>query len=167
MAESWHYSGVAARRAERKYAFVAASEFHARALASTRGLDLAPAELAAVQEALGDARLHVGALAEARTAYAAARRLVRDDAVHVADLLRKEALVEQRLDRTQQALRTLTRALHTIADLDPPATAMRARSPRLLPVARFRPSHILPPRRPRRDHRLAPEGRRPMRPFRL
>jgi class 3 adenylate cyclase/tetratricopeptide (TPR) repeat protein len=128
MDRAWTYSVVAAERAEHKYAFVEAAEFLIRATDAARDTEVDDLALSHAFESLADAHLHVGGLARARTAYRSARQLISGDAVHTADLLRKEALVEQRLDRVPQALRTLTRALHVLdTEFALDATAERAR----------------------------------------
>ncbi len=115
MDKAWRYGRAAADRAVQKYAYVAAAEFLTRATTAARHLgDLAPLDLAEAYEGLADARLRVGVLADARAAYRAARQLVPDDPIRTADLLRKEAQVEYRLDRVPQSMRTLTRAMRVI-----------------------------------------------------
>ena len=128
MDRAWRYSRVAGARAEVKHAYPEAVEFLTRATTAARHVDASDAELAACYESLAGAYVHVGDLPAARSAYRSARRLVRHDSVRTADLLRREAVVEQRLDHVPQALRTLTRALNVLgADARPEAVGERAR----------------------------------------
>lgn len=115
MDDAWRYSRIAARRALEKYSYPAAVQFLTRATKAAKAAALDdPQSMALVYRDLGDAELHVGELQRARLAYRASRRLVGDDSLETAELLRKEALVEQRLGHLPVALRTLTRALKTI-----------------------------------------------------
>jgi class 3 adenylate cyclase/tetratricopeptide (TPR) repeat protein len=112
MDQAWRYSRTAGERAAAKYAYVEAAELFGRATFAARALpDLPAVDRAAVEEALGDARFRVGVLTGARDAFRSARRHIRDDARRTCDLLRKEAEVDQRLNRLPQALRTLSRAM--------------------------------------------------------
>jgi tetratricopeptide (TPR) repeat protein len=112
MDQAWRYSRTAGERAAAKYAYVEAAELFGRATFAARALPDPPAvDRAAVEEALGDARFRVGVLTGARDAFRSARRHIRDDARRTCDLLRKEAEVDQRLNRLPQALRTLSRAM--------------------------------------------------------
>ena len=77
---AWRYATVAAKRAEDVYAHVEAARLYARALEAGRRLeDVADRELAAVQEALGDAWHRAGDFRRAAEAYTAARRLAAGD----------------------------------------------------------------------------------------
>jgi class 3 adenylate cyclase/tetratricopeptide (TPR) repeat protein len=140
---AWHYSRIAGERARDKFAFVEAAQLLERAVAAARGVpDLDPRELAAAYEALGDSWFRVGVFAEARSAFRAARLRVRDDPARRTDLLRKEAEVEQRLNRLPQSLRTLTRAMSQIADArDPALVAERSRLAGLYAVVRQNQGH--------------------------
>ena len=140
MDKAWHYSRLAGERASAKYAYVEAAELFGRAVAAARALPGLPAaEHASVEEALGDARFRVGVLPEARTAFRAARLRVQGEVRRTTDLLRKEAEVDQRLNRLPQALRTLSRALALLGDIgtdDPAALAARSRLAGLYAVVR-------------------------------
>jgi class 3 adenylate cyclase/tetratricopeptide (TPR) repeat protein len=140
MDRAWRYSRTAGERAAAKYAYVEAAELFGRATVAARALpDLPALDRAAVEEALGDARFRVGVLTGARDAFRSARQHVRDDARLTADLLRKEAEVDQRLNRLPQALRTLSRAMALLAGEgsgDPEAVAERSRLAGLYAVVR-------------------------------
>ena len=113
--EAWTYSLVAAERARSVYAVVEAAEFYERALASSRRIpDLTCREVAEVTEALGDARAQGSEYLPAVTAYRAARRLISDDGLSDARLMLKLARAQSYIDRTSNALRWITRALHIL-----------------------------------------------------
>jgi class 3 adenylate cyclase/tetratricopeptide (TPR) repeat protein len=130
--KAWHYARIAGERAAAKFAYVEAAELFARAVAAGRGLPhLPPAELAVVQAALGDAQFRVGVMTDARSSFRAARSLVRDDPLWTADLLRREAEVDQRLNQLTQALRTLSRAMALLERADGDDPSVRAEHSRL------------------------------------
>jgi tetratricopeptide (TPR) repeat protein len=113
--EAWSYSLAAAERAKAVYANVEAAEFYERALLAGRRLpQLSSAELAEVQEELGDARNRSGAYVEAAAAYRAARRLVDDDVLAEARLALKLARVQAWLDRYASVLRWITKGLNIL-----------------------------------------------------
>ena len=113
--EAWTYSLVAAERARAVYANVEAAEFCERALAASRGMPgLGPRAVAEVSEALGDARAQGSEYLAAVNAYRAARRLIRDDGLADARLMLKLARAQSYIDRTSNALRWITRALHIL-----------------------------------------------------
>ena len=140
MDQAWRYSRTAGERAAAKYAYVEAAELFGRATVAARALpDLPAAERSAVDEAIGDARFRVGVLIGARDAFRSARRHVRGDARRTCDLLRKEAEVDQRLNRLPQALRTLSRAMALLegeSSDDPETVAKRSRLAGLYAVVR-------------------------------
>ena len=135
--EARAYSLIAARRAEAVYANLEAAELYERTLAASR--DRAghrPAELAAVHESLGDARHRAGDYHAAVAAYAAARRLVRDDRLAQARLMMKLSRAQGWLDRYSNALRWITRALRLL-DGDDGEEAGRQRAQLLAWYGRF------------------------------
>jgi tetratricopeptide (TPR) repeat protein len=140
MDQAWRYSRTAGERAAAKYAYVEAAELFGRATVAARALPELPAvDRATVAEALGDARFRVGVLTGARDAYRSARRHIRDDSRRTSDLLRKEAEVDQRLNRLPQALRTLSRAMALLEGEnpeDPETIAKRSRLAGLYAVVR-------------------------------
>ena len=84
--------------------------------------------MAEVTEALGDARDHGSEYLGAVTAYRAARRLVRDDRLADARLMLKLARAQGWLDRYSNALRWITRALHTLDDAEDDLRVQRQRA---------------------------------------
>ncbi len=114
-AEAWTYSLVAAERAKTAYANVEGAEFYERALLAGRRLpELDRTELAAVHEALGDARNSTGDYQGAAAAYRAARRLVSGDPVGEARLVFKLARVQGWLESYSNALRWITKGLRLL-----------------------------------------------------
>ncbi|HTZ08098.1 MAG TPA: tetratricopeptide repeat protein, partial [Acidimicrobiales bacterium] len=114
-AEARHFALVAADWARSMYANVEAAGFYERALEASRRLPGTDrAELARIQEAMGDAQHHAGDYLAAEAAYRATRRLVRDEPEAEARLLLKLARVMGWLDRYSAALRWITRGLRTI-----------------------------------------------------
>ena len=102
--QAWHYATVAARRAEAVYAFVEAAGLYVRALQSGRQLDdLGGNEIAAVQQALGNAWRRAGEFRKASEAYTAARTLVATDPFADAELLLKLSHMEEKLGKYELA----------------------------------------------------------------
>jgi class 3 adenylate cyclase/tetratricopeptide (TPR) repeat protein len=127
--EAWTYSLVAAERARAVYANVEAAEFFERALAVSRRLaELTPQRVAAVTEALGDARAQGSQYLEAVTAYRAARRLMRGAPLADAHLMLKLARAQSCLDRFSNALRWITRALHVLDGTEEDVEVRRRRA---------------------------------------
>ncbi len=115
-AKAWTFSQVAGERSRQKYAYVEAAVFYRRAVESARRVPSVDAgELASVHEALADAQLRVGDYDDARAHYRAARRALRADPVHAADLLLKEALLESRQGRLTQSMRVLSTGLRLLS----------------------------------------------------
>ncbi len=128
--KAWLYSRVAGERAREKFAAVEAVQFFRRAVEVSRRLsDVSASERADVLEALGDAETSVGEFAQALDAYRSARRFLPGERLRGAALLQKEALVDQRLDRLPQSMRTLTRGIRMldgeVAGSDPAAVLGR------------------------------------------
>jgi class 3 adenylate cyclase/tetratricopeptide (TPR) repeat protein len=136
---AWTYARAAARRARARLAHADATVLCRRALDAARALDVPPAELADVWEALGDSLAHTGHLAEAHQALSAARRLVRAEPVHEADLLLRHAEVAERAGHVLPAVRWARRGLRTVEDREEPeARACRARLTSMLATVRQR-----------------------------
>ena len=112
--KSYRYSLVAGERAQAKFANVEAAGFYRRALDLAPQLELDPAELARVWEALGDVSELAGLYADAEEAYAQAREL---DA-HPR-LLLKEGVIRERFGRYSEALRWYNRGLRSLDELEP------------------------------------------------
>lgn len=112
---SWYYSRLAGERAGRKQANAEAAELLGRALAAAGGLShLAPAEVAAVAEALGDAQEVCGRFDDAAVSYAQARKLLAAPE-HQARLLRKAGVLRERAGRYPDALRWYGRGLTIVS----------------------------------------------------
>jgi tetratricopeptide (TPR) repeat protein len=128
-AQAWHYSVVAGRRANEKYANVEAEQFFERALeAGKRSGDVPDEDLAAIWEALGDVRMRLGRFDGGGAAFKASRATFAAGPVEEARLMQKEAIVPLRTGRYPQALRRLSQALRTLEDVEgDAAAAQRAR----------------------------------------
>jgi len=112
--KSYRYSLAAGERAQAKFANVEAAVFYRRALDLAPQLELDPAELARVWEAVGDVSELAGLYADAEEAYAKAREL---DA-HPR-LLLKEGVIRERFGRYPEALRWYNRGLRSLDELEP------------------------------------------------
>ena len=127
---AWHYGVVAGDRAKAKYANVDAAELYGRALSAAGHLGdlVAPSELAAVWEALGDVRHLAGVYEEAAAAYRSTRRLLADEPAALGRLFLKQAKVAERQGRYSGSVRWVRRGLRLLEHLDDPdAAAQRAR----------------------------------------
>ena len=154
--KSYRYSLVAGERAQAKFANVEAAVFYRRALDLAPQLELDPAELARVWEAVGDVSELAGLYADAEEAYAQAREL--DEHPR---LLLKEGVIRERFGRYAEALRWYNRGLRSLDGLEPDEQA-RMRSEL---GARVR-GRARPPGRVRRRRRLVQARRRGGRPGR-
>ena len=127
--EAWRFSRIAADRAWEKAAVVEAAEFYGRALEAARRIgSLPPQEQAAVHRALGEAYWRLGRFDDAAGAFRSVRQLVADRPIDVAEMLMREAAVNERLGRYPQALRSTTRARRLLDGLvDEAAMRQRAR----------------------------------------
>jgi len=126
--EAWRYSRVAGGRARDIYANVEAAAHYERAIQAASRLPSIPAaEVAEVEEALGDVRNRMGLYREAGLAYRQARRHRAGDPVGEARLLLKESWIPERSGRFSQALRWLTRGLRALEGIETrEATSQRA-----------------------------------------
>ena len=126
--KAWRYSLVAAERARSIYANYEAAEFYQRAIESGRRIGVDPPDLARTFESLGDVRDKGGVYDQATVAYAAARKLVGEDNLALAELMRKEAVARERLGSHAQALRWYRRGMKLVeGDEDPAAMRLMAR----------------------------------------
>jgi class 3 adenylate cyclase/tetratricopeptide (TPR) repeat protein len=127
--QAWRYSVEAGRRANEKYANVEAAHFFERALECAKQSGTVPAEdVAAVWEELGDVRMRRGRFDDAGAAYKTSRATLAAGPVEEGRLIQKEAVALLRLGRYPQALRRLSQALKTLADVEgDAAAAQRAR----------------------------------------
>jgi class 3 adenylate cyclase/tetratricopeptide (TPR) repeat protein len=122
--ETWRFARVAGERARAKYANVEAARFLDWALQAARRLAGIPDhDVAAVQEALGDAWNAAGEYRKAELAYGAARRAAKGDSVADARRLLKEAQIATRLGRRAVALRRLSRGRSLLEGVEDPAAA--------------------------------------------
>jgi tetratricopeptide (TPR) repeat protein len=112
--KAWRYSVLAGRRAQERSANIEAVELYERALDVASHVDASPEEVARVAEALGDAAELGARYEQAQKAYGQARKLVPDDSVAQAGLLRKEGVIRERLGRYSEALRWYGRALRSV-----------------------------------------------------
>jgi class 3 adenylate cyclase/tetratricopeptide (TPR) repeat protein len=112
--KTWRYSLVAGERAQVKFANVEAAAFYRRALGVAAKLDLLPAELARVWEAVGDVSELAGLYADAAEGYSKARKLDSHPR-----LLHKEGVIRERFGRYSDALRWYNRGLRSLESLDP------------------------------------------------
>ncbi len=122
---AWQYATIAGKRAAGVYAYVEAAELYSRALDAGRQVeDLEKAELAVVQQALGDAWYQAGEFRKASDAYSAARPLIAGEALPDAELLLKLSHVEAKLGEFKEALRWTEHARTVLQGL-PGAEAAR------------------------------------------
>jgi class 3 adenylate cyclase/tetratricopeptide (TPR) repeat protein len=112
--KSYRYSLAAGERAQAKFANVEAAGFYRRALELAPQLELDPAELARVWEAVGDVSELAGLYADAEEAYAQARELDPHPR-----LLLKEGVIRERFGRYPEALRWYNRGLRSLDELEP------------------------------------------------
>ncbi len=133
------YAVTAGRRAVEKHAHGDAVDFFERAVRSVPADgSVSTDEHAAVLEQLADSRFVLGLTDETTTAYAAARRAVRDDPVREALLVAKEVRVDLRRRRLPQAMRRLSRALSRMEGLrGEQADAARSRLARRYAYSRY------------------------------
>jgi class 3 adenylate cyclase/tetratricopeptide (TPR) repeat protein len=125
--KSWYYSRVAGERSERAAAPIEAAVFYERALEAARRLpDVAAVEQADVGTRLGDVRELSGRYAEARAAYAFARKLQAGDTLAVAELARRTGITWEREGQMVNALRAYQRARATLGDADDLPTRLMA-----------------------------------------
>ena len=126
--KAWRYSLVAAERARSIYANFEAAEFYQRAIESGRRIGVDAPELARISESLGDVRDKAGVYEHATSAYAMARRLVGENRLALAELMRKEAVTRERLGSHSQALRWYRRGMKLVEDdRDPASLRLMAR----------------------------------------
>ena len=124
---AWRYGLAAAKRAESAYANVEAAGFYSRTLEAGRQLsDLAQTELAATQQALGDAWYRASEFRKAGDAYAATRPLVASEPLAEAGLLIKLSRVEEKLGNYVEALRWTDQARDILQKLPGPEAARQA-----------------------------------------
>ena len=116
---AWRYSVMAGNRAEAKFALVQAADFYLRAIDAARHEGgIADEEIAKLWETIGNFRERLGQYDLANEAYAAARALVTDDAIRLAQLYLKHAWVAESQGRYASALRWAARGLRAVEGRD-------------------------------------------------
>ena len=117
--ETWRFARMAGERAAEKYANVEAARFFERALEAGRRLQgVAPEDIVAVHEKLGDAWNLAGEYHRAEGVYRSARRVAQGDEISDARLLQKEAQIAVRLGRMPLALRRLSKGRSLIEGVE-------------------------------------------------
>ena len=111
---AWDYSVEAGDAARTQYASVEASELYTRALECADRLELPPAEVARVAEALGDVAELAARYDAAENAYLRARKLTTGDAIANTRILWKEGVLCELRARYADALRRYGRALKAL-----------------------------------------------------
>ncbi len=118
---AWRYSRLAAERARARYANAEAAESYRRALAAAAHLpDMRAAELAEVDEALGEIYVELGELTAADVALRRALRRVRDLPTDTARLQLRLTRLREISGHHSAALRWAGRAEKTLQGLDGP-----------------------------------------------
>jgi len=116
--EAWQFARVAGERARDKYANVDAAAHFENALQAARRIPQLPDnQVAAVWEALGDARDRAGSYDAAALAYRKARRLSAGDPLAEAELCLKEAWMPERVGRYSESVRWTRRGLRAVKDV--------------------------------------------------
>lgn len=125
---SWRWSQTAAEQAARRAAPGDAARFLRRALEAVRHLpEVGRGERAAVHERLGDLQVLAGRLDEAATAYRQARRLRPDEALRLAELMRKEGRLRERSHNPSVSVRWYRRARAQLDAIPPSGEVIRLR----------------------------------------
>jgi tetratricopeptide (TPR) repeat protein len=135
--KAWRYARIAADRASERAAFADAANLYRRALDSSRGLAVAPGELAAVWDSLANAYVRTGEFERAGDALTAARRLVAGDRMRTAHLLWLHARIAERIGQISRAVRWSHRALRVLDGADE-AGAASARAHVIATLAKVR-----------------------------
>ena len=131
------YAVAAAEHARRRFAFADAADSYRRALDAARRLHAPDAAVADLWEALGQALVHTGQPEAAIAAFAAARRLVRDDPVRSAQLRHRQACAAMDSGGVGAAVRYAQRGLRAL-DGVPDARADRCRALLVAIMAKLR-----------------------------
>jgi class 3 adenylate cyclase/tetratricopeptide (TPR) repeat protein len=115
--KAWRYSAAVGEQAQRRSANVDAAELFQRALVAADHLELPPAEVGHVAEALGDVCELAARYEEAGEAYRLARELT-DDGLVRSRLMRKEGILRERLGSYPEALDWYGRGLEALDATD-------------------------------------------------
>ncbi|MGI9648256.1 MAG: adenylate/guanylate cyclase domain-containing protein [Acidimicrobiia bacterium] len=141
---AWQYSVEAGDAAAAEYAHVDAADLYQRALRSApRVPDLATAQLARVNEALGTSSELAGLYDDADAAFAATRKYLPDDPIAMGRVLGKQGLLRERSGNYSVALRWLTRGLNTLEQAGQTTEAIEEEAELILAYAgvRYRQGH--------------------------
>ena len=124
---AWKYALIAAQRAGARFAHADAARLYQRAIQAGRADGVNQSELAAAWEALGEALVQVGEVANASLAFTSARRLLVGDPIAEARLCFRQGELRQRT-QLPSAVRWMRRGLRTLEDVvGREARAWRAR----------------------------------------
>lgn len=136
---AWRYARMAAERAASAYANADAARLYRMALDAARKLtEIDAAELVRVWTQRGDVCRLAGLFDDALAAYREAYKLVGDDPVGRAELLRLRALARDRAGAFTQAVRELSSGMRLLAGIDTPEAARtRARLASFAAMIRF------------------------------
>jgi class 3 adenylate cyclase/tetratricopeptide (TPR) repeat protein len=126
--KTWTYSVAAGRRARDRSANVEATDLFQRAIGVGVNAGAEAAAIAEVAEALGDVAELTARYDQAESAYALARKLVREDAITQTHLLRKEGILRERGGRYSDALRRYGSALSVLEDAPDSVEKTRSRA---------------------------------------
>jgi class 3 adenylate cyclase/tetratricopeptide (TPR) repeat protein len=142
--KAWDYCRRAGERAMEIYANVDAVRFFERAISAGRRLrTIEASQLGGAYEALGDTRLRLGEFEKATEALRLARRRALPSPTDSSRLLLKESRIAAFRGSYPQALRTATRGLNLLADVDAgEGGAQRAGLYGWYAAVRFRQGHL-------------------------
>ena len=125
--QAWKYALIAAQRAGARFAHADAARLYQRAIQAGRADGVNQSELAAAWDALGEALVQVGEVADASRAFTSARRLLVGDPIAEARLCFRQGELRQRT-QLPSAVRWMHRGLRTLEDIPGrEARAWRAR----------------------------------------
>jgi tetratricopeptide (TPR) repeat protein len=133
----WRYAVLGAERAVARFAHADAAGLYRRAIEAGRASGIAPAELAAAWEELGEALRRVGERRAASDAFTAARRLFGDASVDLGRLLYRHAVLSERSEGARPAVRWANRGLRVLEAVEGKEAA-RWRARLLAELAGFR-----------------------------
>jgi tetratricopeptide (TPR) repeat protein len=123
---AWRYATAAGKRADSSYAYVEAATLYARALEAGRQLnDIAQAELASTQQAMGDSWYRASEFGKAGEAFKATRALLASEPLTETDVLIKLSRVEEKLGNYTEALRWTDEARGVLQKLSGPEASRR------------------------------------------
>jgi tetratricopeptide (TPR) repeat protein len=134
---TWRYAQMAGELARRSYANADAADHFETALDVSRRLaEVTDADRARLWTVVGELRELAGMFDESVEAYQRAARLLRDDPIATADVLVRQATVQNRTGRFTTALRVVGRARRLLAGSGEAGRATMARVDNLTALAR-------------------------------